>query len=121
MVINTFCILDGEMQVIGSGLYLGASILDHSCDPNAVAVFEGTTLHIRTLVDVAQLDWDKVSISYIDGMKLTQERQQELQETYYFLCQCRRCMDVEELDLMTSTVCQECGETVPGGARVIFA
>ena len=32
--------LSGEL-VIGQGLYLGASVVDHSCSPNAVRVFKG--------------------------------------------------------------------------------
>lgn len=120
MVVNTFCILDSEMQSIGTGMYLAASVVDHSCDPNAVAVFERTTLNIRTLVDIPSLDWNKVFISYVDLMRLPEERQNDLQETYYFLCQCKRCLDIEELNLMTGSVCQneECGKPIPGGAFV---
>lgn len=60
MCINGFTILDPEMLSVGTGIYLGTSILDHSCEPNAVAVFHGTTINIRTLVDIPTLDFSKV-------------------------------------------------------------
>lgn len=122
MVVNTFNILDGEMQSIGSGIYLAASVIDHSCAPNAVAVFDGTTLFIRTLIELKSLDWNKVFITYIDLLNRPSERQKDLQSTYYFLCQCQRCLDVEQLDWMTSTICQNpsCKKRIPGGALVRF-
>ncbi|CAG2066497.1 unnamed protein product, partial [Timema podura] len=126
MSVNSFNILDPEMLSVGTGIYLGASIIDHSCDPNAVAVFQGTTIFIRALRDIPALDWDKVTlgyhsktmeifISYIDLLNFPQERRKELQQTYYFLCECRRCNDVEELAEMSSVVCpnQVCREPVP--------
>lgn len=48
------------MQTLGTGIYLGASILDHSCEPNAVATFNGITLNIRALKDITNFDWKKV-------------------------------------------------------------
>lgn len=65
MCVNGFSILDPEMLSIGTGIYLGASIVDHSCDPNAVAVFDGTTINIRTLKDMPTLDWTKVTNSFL--------------------------------------------------------
>lgn len=64
MCVNGFNILDPEMLSIGTGIYLGCSVIDHSCDPNAVAVFEGVTIHIRAVKDIPVLDWKKVYYSY---------------------------------------------------------
>jgi len=120
MVVNTFSILDGEMQSLGTGLYLAASIVDHSCNPNAVAVFEGTTITIRALEDFPILDWSKIFISYVDLMKLPEERQMELNDTYYFVCQCTRCLDIDEYGLMTASCCpnENCFSTIPFGSMV---
>lgn len=60
MCINSFNILDQELQSLGTGIYLAASIIDHSCQPNALAIFEGTTIYIRTLETLPYLDWSKV-------------------------------------------------------------
>lgn len=59
--INSFNIVDLNMNTIGVGIYLGPSVIDHSCKPNAVAVFEGTTINIRTITDLPCLDWSQVS------------------------------------------------------------
>lgn len=61
MCINSFNILDNDMNSIGTGIYLTASILDHSCEPNAVAVFEGTTIHIRTIKSIPNFQWNNVN------------------------------------------------------------
>jgi SET and MYND domain-containing protein len=65
MCVNGFNILDPEMLSIGTGIYLACSVIDHSCDPNAVAVFEGITIHIRALKDIPVLDWEKVYLYII--------------------------------------------------------
>ncbi|KAH9629543.1 hypothetical protein HF086_014554 [Spodoptera exigua] len=59
MVINSFMILDIDMNSIGTGIYLASSILDHSCDPNAVAIFDGKTINIRAIKDMPCLDWNQ--------------------------------------------------------------
>ncbi|XP_028174963.1 histone-lysine N-methyltransferase SMYD3 [Ostrinia furnacalis] len=105
MVINSFTILDIDMNSIGTGIYLAASILDHSCEPNAVATFDGKTISIRATKDLSCLDWSQMRISYIDLMKTPYERQTELLENYYFLCQCDRCMDETQLKMVHAGKC----------------
>lgn len=105
MVINSFTILDVDMNSIGTGVYLGASIIDHSCNPNAVATFDGKTISIRATKHMDSLDWKQVRISYIDLMKTPWERQTELLETYYFLCQCDRCLDEKQLNYLHGAKC----------------
>lgn len=114
MIVNAFNILDQEMNSIGTGIYLGVSITDHSCKPNAVATFDGTTLYIRTIENLPSVDWSKVGrlclwihfqwisidefyqifISYVDLMDPTEVRRQQLKENYYFLCECARCLGI---------------------------
>lgn len=48
------------MNSIATGVYLGISVIDHSCQPNAVATFEGTTLNLYAIEDMKSLDWEKV-------------------------------------------------------------
>ncbi|XP_068910338.1 histone-lysine N-methyltransferase SMYD3 isoform X2 [Tenebrio molitor] len=95
MCINSFNIIDQELQCLGTGMYLGASVIDHSCNPNAVAIFEGPILHIRALKTLQYLDWSEIRISYIDVLNTTKDRQKELEAAYYFLCQCPRCLAPE--------------------------
>ncbi|XP_025986254.2 histone-lysine N-methyltransferase ASHR1 isoform X2 [Solenopsis invicta] len=95
--INSYSIQDREMESIGTGLYLGASIIDHSCKPNAIVTFEGTMIIIRTLTDLPSLDWSQVSISYVELLDSTESRRQKLHEMHYFWCNCERC---EQEDIM---------------------
>ncbi|CAH0722239.1 unnamed protein product, partial [Brenthis ino] len=105
MIINSFTILDMDMNSIGTGIYIAASIIDHSCDPNAVATFDGKTINIRAIKDMPYLDWKQIRISYIDLMKTPYERQMELLENYYFLCQCDRCMDENHIKYEHAAKC----------------
>ncbi|KAG8187315.1 hypothetical protein JTE90_011685 [Oedothorax gibbosus] len=101
MCINTFSICDNEMQSIGSGLYLGASVFDHSCQPDAEVVFDGINLTVRAIKDIPHRNINKIYISYIDQMQLTEDRQNALKEQYYVLCQCQRCLSPHLDELMT--------------------
>ncbi|XP_074028951.1 SET and MYND domain containing, class 3 isoform X3 [Leptinotarsa decemlineata] len=105
MCVNSFSIGNQEFQSVGTGLYLGASVVDHSCKPNAVVTFEGTTLIMRVLENITSLDWTKIFISYIDVMAVKKERQAELESTYYFLCQCPKCLGPEPITEMTGAAC----------------
>lgn len=99
MCVNSFSICNDEQQSLGTGVYLGASVVDHSCEPNAVAIFDGITLHIRALKSMQYLDWSQIFISYIDTMNTTQKRQEELQRTYYFLCECPKCLRPDPVEV----------------------
>ncbi|KAG8123505.1 hypothetical protein E2320_018850, partial [Naja naja] len=46
---NCFSISNGEMQDVGVGLYPSMSLLNNSCDPNCVVIFEGPQLHLRSI------------------------------------------------------------------------
>lgn len=114
MCVNGFNILDSEMTSLGTGIYLGASVVDHSCKPNALAVFEGTKIFIRTLSPLPSLDWSQVFISYIDLLDTPTDRQSELQTSYYFLCQCSICLDITQISDMHSAICPnaKCDATI---------
>ncbi|CAG9857676.1 unnamed protein product [Phyllotreta striolata] len=114
MCVNSFSICNQEMQSLGTGMYLGASVIDHSCQPTAVVTFEGTTLQLRALEALPDLDWSKVFISYIDVMATKRERQRELEQTYYFLCRCGKCSGPEPNREMTGAACPEetCGNCI---------
>lgn len=91
MCVNSFNIMNGEMQAIGTGIYLAPSILDHSCSPNAVVTFDGFKLSVRLTQEMPKFDWDLVRISYIDVMNSNSDRMKELKNRYYFDCDCSRC------------------------------
>lgn len=60
MCINAFNILDNNLNTIGTGIYLAASVINHSCVPNAAAIFDGTLLRIGAVADIEHTDPDLV-------------------------------------------------------------
>eukprot|EP00094_Tigriopus_californicus_P011751 TCALIF_11354-PA protein Name:"Similar to SMYD3 Histone-lysine N-methyltransferase SMYD3 (Homo sapiens)" AED:0.01 eAED:0.01 QI:0/1/0.5/1/1/1/2/151/458 len=118
--INSFNLMDDDYTSQGIGLYLEASIFDHSCEPNAFAVFQGKTLEVRYIgpnelpgpVNCSQ----DIRISYCSPLKDTPTRQKILRESYYFTCHCSKCnRDPDTLDLYKngSLKCAKCGKAVP--------
>jgi len=105
LITNGFNILDAEMNSIATAIYLGVSITDHSCQPNAVATFEGNELHIHAIEDMECLDWSKIFISYIDLLNTPEQRRLDLKEHYYFLCVCTKCTDAKESKEMLAALC----------------
>lgn len=120
--VNSFSITDPDQNTVGTGVYLAASIFDHSCEPNAYVAFDGFELTCRSLVDLPVLDWSKLRISYIDVLNPREERQADLQRRYYFLCDCVRCSSPEWEEEQVGPLC--CGNTncsgmvfIPEGLR----
>lgn len=105
MLVNAFNILDQDLNSIGTGIYLGVSITDHSCTPNAVVTFDGITLQMRSIEPMQCIDFSRIFISYVDLMDTRKVRQAALQKTYYFLCQCARCVDDKEDIDMNAAAC----------------
>lgn len=105
LCINSFNILDDDLNSVGTGIYLAASILDHSCKPNAVALFEGPQLSIRLIEDIPELNWQKIRISYIDETDLPETRKAQLKRQYYFDCDCERCVDETQRPKMVAMAC----------------
>lgn len=118
MAINSFYILDDVNQEnIGSGLYLGPSIMDHRCVPTASVTFEGRNIVVRSLIDMPERDFSQVYITYVDLMDHSAHRQQHLLKSYYFLCQCSRCLDPKFEEDMFSVKCLKCTSPVLVGAH----
>ncbi|CAE1235513.1 SMYD [Acanthosepion pharaonis] len=107
MLINSFLIPDEYLNKIGTGLYLSTSKLDHCCAPNCVYTYNGTEQIIRALTYIEQPSPDKMFVTYIDNAMPSWERRLQLNENYYFYCQCSWCVDeAKHIDrLMTSVKC----------------
>ncbi|XP_078085645.1 histone-lysine N-methyltransferase SMYD3 isoform X2 [Mustelus asterias] len=111
---NCFTISDGEMQELGVGLYPSVSLLNHSCDPNCVIVFEGKHLRLHA---VRQIEVDEeLTVSYIDVMATSQDRRRQLTKQYCFACDCKRCeMADKDSDLLAGDehAWKEVEESIP--------
>ncbi|XP_064458542.1 histone-lysine N-methyltransferase SMYD3-like isoform X2 [Ornithodoros turicata] len=91
MVINSYSICDYHNYDVGTGLYIGPSIFDHSCAPNAQAVFDGRKMILRAIRNIACDTLDDIRICYVDLLELQRERAAKLRQQYYFDCDCSRC------------------------------
>jgi SET and MYND domain-containing protein len=54
-----------EFETVGMALDPLASLMNHSCDPNAVYLFEGTTIRVRSLKPISP--GQEIFISYTDN------------------------------------------------------
>lgn len=66
-----------------------AAAANHSCDPNAITVFDGPRLSFRALRPIAK--GEEIFISYIDATEPCRRRQRDLSERFYFQCRCGKC------------------------------
>ncbi|CAH8262559.1 unnamed protein product [Arabidopsis lyrata] len=89
---NAHSICDSELRPQGIGLFPLVSIINHSCSPNAVLVFEEQMAVVRAMDNISKDS--EITISYIETAGSTLTRQKSLKEQYLFHCQCARCSNV---------------------------
>ncbi|KAG9245561.1 hypothetical protein BJ878DRAFT_500985 [Calycina marina] len=65
------------------------SLANHSCDPNAIVMFDGRKMFLRALKFIDE--GDQIFISYVDTTSPRDVRQAEIQASYFFTCKCERC------------------------------
>jgi len=109
ILINSTEITDCMGNIVGTGLYLGMSAVDHSCSPNVNVVFSGTEIELRALHTISAPVYKNTRVSYNNNVLPTKLRQARLLEDYFFHCSCDLCVD-KETDLMCdgATVCVGC-------------
>ncbi|KAK0396813.1 hypothetical protein QR680_001867 [Steinernema hermaphroditum] len=107
--INRHAISDkAYLKEIGKGLYLDLCAYDHSCAPNTVYTCKGFIATLRPLHNsVNLLDRSKTFYSYIELFSTKQQRRKMLQDTWYFHCECTRCIDNND-HMLTAMKCPFC-------------
>lgn len=93
---NAHTICDSELRPLGNGLFPVVSIINHSCLPNSVLVFEGKSAVVRAVQHISKDS--EVLISYIETAGSTMTRQKALREQYLFTCKCLRCIKAGQSD-----------------------
>eukprot|EP00929_Paragymnodinium_shiwhaense_P074932 TRINITY_DN38322_c0_g2_i1.p1 TRINITY_DN38322_c0_g2~~TRINITY_DN38322_c0_g2_i1.p1 ORF type:complete len:335 (+),score=33.63 TRINITY_DN38322_c0_g2_i1:116-1006(+) len=76
---------------LGVGMYAGASLFNHSCQPNVIRVQQGSRLEFLASRDVAKEE--ALCIAYTDPRLPKAARQHELWDRYGFHCRCVSCED----------------------------
>ena len=86
---NSLTIWTPTFDPLGIAIDPLAAKANHSCNPNAVAVWDGLELQLRSLRPIRR--GEEVFISYIDPTQPYSRRQHELDEKFYFECNCSKC------------------------------
>ncbi|GMT32977.1 hypothetical protein PFISCL1PPCAC_24274 [Pristionchus fissidentatus] len=107
MTINCFGITGDDQITVGEGVYLGLSVLDHSCAPDAFVRFRGRTAILRSPV-VGQKFGNELTIPYTNLDTLSSERRSALERQYFFKCTCKVCMNTERDGYARSLQCDIC-------------
>jgi SET and MYND domain-containing protein len=72
--------------MLGTSLDIAASLMNHSCDPNAFVVFEGNVLCVRSMRKLAA--GEEITQCYTDVDMDVLLRRQALKSEYFFDCCC---------------------------------
>ena len=109
MMVNAYNVVNGIIEIIGYGLYLGTSALDHSCAPNAHWHFRGKDMIIRTIENVN--DFSDLRQSYLQNLAATtKKRREKLLQDHYFFCECSNCQDIIKDHTKSSLLCPNCNK-----------
>ena len=76
-------------NIVGMGFFIGATIINHSCWPNAVAIFKGKARVIRATDNITS--FNEVRISHVDVDLPISERKEELWKDWKIDCNCNEC------------------------------
>eukprot|EP00002_Diphylleia_rotans_P003098 TRINITY_DN12089_c0_g1_i1.p1 TRINITY_DN12089_c0_g1~~TRINITY_DN12089_c0_g1_i1.p1 ORF type:complete len:543 (-),score=82.89 TRINITY_DN12089_c0_g1_i1:143-1771(-) len=123
MEANNFSIWDHTLATHGMGVYPFGALLNHSCWPNCVVMYEGPELiqTIRTLRKVSV--GEELCHSYLDLAANRAQRQTSLLERYGFVCTCLRCMQesTQPFDPFVAPLCLLCATLPAHDVDVHFA
>lgn len=112
---NGFTLSDQRgLQAVGVGLFPNLCLVNHNCWPNCTVTLNhgnqsalSSTLHsqrrteLRAMAKIAE--GEELTVSYVDFLNLSADRQKELKEHFYFDCACEHCTQNIKDDLMMLT------------------
>ena len=107
-------------EPFGVGVYLLASILDHSCNPTCAAIFNGRQVQVMALQRIPPGSITTMAtISYISPMEDRQTRERQQRRIWHFSCTCSLCKEGSLVDLQKhSLACRS--EGCEGGRPILF-
>ncbi|XP_053499661.1 N-lysine methyltransferase SMYD2-B isoform X2 [Ictalurus furcatus] len=86
---NGFTVEDEELSHVGSAVFPDVALMNHSCCPNVIVTYRGTSAEVRAVKDISPAM--EVYTSYIDLLYPTEDRMERLRDSYYFTCDCKEC------------------------------
>lgn len=97
---STNAVQESSKFKIGLGLYPTAAIVNHSCVPNCILKFNGSSIALMVVCDIILNDQLFISYGPCASKQPTHLRRQMLSAEYYFVCSCKGCLEGGE-DLLT--------------------
>ncbi|CAG5867160.1 unnamed protein product [Menidia menidia] len=111
---NGFTISDQRgLQAVGVGLFPNLCLVNHDCWPNCTAVLNhgnqsavSSALHSQRRIELRALgkiaEGEELTVSYVDFLNPSADRQKQLRDLFYFECTCKRCTEHIGDDLMAA-------------------
>lgn len=99
------------LQTVGVGLYPNLCLVNHNCWPNCTVILNNgnqsalnSALHSKRRIELRALskisEGQELTVSYVDYMNLSADRQKMLKDKYFFECTCEHCTQHIKDDLM---------------------
>ncbi|MCI4394315.1 hypothetical protein PGIGA_G00167320 [Pangasianodon gigas] len=109
---NAFTLSDQRgLQAVGVGLFPNLCLVNHDCWPNCTVILNhgsqtalDSALHSQRRIELRALEkipeGVELTVSYVDFLNLSKDRQKLLKKQYYFDCKCEHCSNGIKDDLM---------------------
>uniref|UniRef100_A0A8C5A450 [histone H3]-lysine(4) N-trimethyltransferase n=1 Tax=Gadus morhua TaxID=8049 RepID=A0A8C5A450_GADMO len=109
---NAFTLSDQRgLQAVGVGLFPNLCMVNHDCWPNCTVILNhgnqsalNPALHSKRRIELRALEkvaeGVELTVSYVDFLNLSAERQRILKKQYHFNCTCKHCTEHIKDDLM---------------------
>uniref|UniRef100_A0A671UWF4 [histone H3]-lysine(4) N-trimethyltransferase n=2 Tax=Sparus aurata TaxID=8175 RepID=A0A671UWF4_SPAAU len=95
---NGFTVSDQRgLQAVGVGLFPNLCLVNHDCWPNCTVILNHGKIELRSLGKIEE--GEELTVSYVDYLNLSEERQRLLKTQYFFDCTCEHCRDKIKDDL----------------------
>ncbi|XP_068608844.1 LOW QUALITY PROTEIN: histone-lysine N-methyltransferase SMYD1-like [Brachionichthys hirsutus] len=116
---NGFTMRDQRgLQAVGVGLFPNLCLVNHDCWPNCTATLNhgnqsavNSTLHSQRRIELRAIgkisEGEELTVSYVDFLNVSADRQKTLKEHFYFECTCRHCTQHTKDDLMMAAADRE--------------
>uniref|UniRef100_UPI0037E84AB6 histone-lysine N-methyltransferase SMYD1a n=1 Tax=Semicossyphus pulcher TaxID=241346 RepID=UPI0037E84AB6 len=112
---NGFTLSDQRgLQAVGVGLFPNLCLVNHDCGPNCTVILNhgnqtalSSALHSQRRIELRAMgkvaEGQELTVSYVDFLNLSADRQKKLKEHFYFECSCEHCSQHVKDDLMMAT------------------
>jgi len=122
--VNSLTLSDQRgLQNVGLGLFPNLALVNHDCRPNCTVILNhgnqsavNSALHSNRRVELRALEQipegAELTVSYVDLLQLSSDRQGALKQRYHFTCGCETCANHTKDDLMMAALDTAAAEKV---------